>query len=148
MWFVIGQLFAAGVLAGLVHVPNEWAYRVPFTLQWVWPALIFPVLLFAPESPWHLLRHGRLEEADKSIRRLERKSAPVDPLDTLANIVHTNSLEKQMTFGTSYLDCFRSTELRLLASLSLVRSSRAQRLRTTRPTSSRKLASIPTPHTS
>jgi SP family general alpha glucoside:H+ symporter-like MFS transporter len=112
MCFVIGQLFAAGVLAGLVNVPNQWSYRIPFALQWTWPVVLFPILLFAPESPWHLVRHNKLEEAEKSIRRLQRKSAPIDPMDTLSNIVHTNKLEQEMAVGTSYLDCFKGTELR------------------------------------
>jgi SP family general alpha glucoside:H+ symporter-like MFS transporter len=40
MCFIIGQLIAAGVLAGLVNRPDEWAYRIPFALQWMWPAFV------------------------------------------------------------------------------------------------------------
>jgi SP family general alpha glucoside:H+ symporter-like MFS transporter len=58
------------------------------------------------------VRQGKLKEAEASLRRLQRKSCPIDPLETLANIVHTNNLEKEMTVGTSYFDCFRGTELR------------------------------------
>jgi MFS transporter, SP family, general alpha glucoside:H+ symporter len=112
MCFIIGQLIAAGVLAGLVHRTDEWAYRIPFALQWMWPAILIPVLSFAPESPWHLVRKGRLEEAEKSLRRLQNKNADIDVKATLANIVHTNELEKQLTCGTSYWDCFRGIERR------------------------------------
>ena len=110
--FIMGQLIAAGVLEGLVSMSSQWAYRIPFALQWFWPAWIFPILLFAPESPWHLVRHGRLDDAEKSLRRLQRKSAQVDPKQTLASIVHTNKLEKELATGTSYWDCFTGTELR------------------------------------
>jgi hypothetical protein len=30
MCFIIGQLIAAGVLDGLVHITSEWSYRIPF----------------------------------------------------------------------------------------------------------------------
>jgi MFS transporter, SP family, general alpha glucoside:H+ symporter len=112
MCFIIGQLIAAGVLAGLVSRTDEWAYRIPFALQWTWPALLIPILFFAPESPWHLVRKGKLAEAEASLRRLQRKGAGIDVKATLAGIVHTNELEKRLTAGTSYVDCFRGVESR------------------------------------
>ncbi|OAA70279.1 maltose permease MAL31 [Cordyceps fumosorosea ARSEF 2679] len=115
MCFIVGQLIAAGVLAGLVGRPDEWGYRIPFALQWAWPALLVPVLCFAPESPWHLVRVGRSEEARKVLARLQRKSTVserLSPETTLAEIVHTNDTEARLSAGTGYLDCFRGTELR------------------------------------
>ncbi|KAK9365193.1 general substrate transporter [Lipomyces kononenkoae] len=112
MCFIIGQLIAAGVLAGLVRLSSEWSYRIPFGLQWFWPAFLFPVLVFAPESPWHLVRKRRLEEAEKSLIRLQIKSANINPKHTLATIVHTNELEEELAVGTSYRDCFKGFELR------------------------------------
>lgn len=110
--FIIGQLIAAGVLKGLVSNPTEWGYRIPFAIQWVWPAFLIPILFFAPESPWHLVRKGRFDEAEHSLRRLQRKSAPIDPKATLAAIIYTDNLEKELTVGTHYRDCFKGTELR------------------------------------
>lgn len=112
MCFIIGQLIAAGVLAGLVGRTDEWSYRVPFALQWLWPTFLIPILLFAPESPWHLVRKGRLEEAEHSLQRLQTKSCTISVKDTLAAIIHTNQLEVQISEGTSYWDCFRGVELR------------------------------------
>lgn len=112
MCFIIGQLIAAGVLAGLVHRTDEWAYRIPFAIQWIWPAFLIPTLYFAPESPWHLVRKGRLDEAEASLRRLQRSSANIDVKATLATIVHTNELEKHLTAGTKYQDCFKGVERR------------------------------------
>lgn len=110
--FIIGQLIAAGVLNGLVTLDSQWSYKIPFALQWIWPFFLIPILCFAPESPWHLVRKGRLEEAEVSLRRLQKKSAPIDPKQTLASIVYTNDLEQELTTGTSYMDCFKGTELR------------------------------------
>ena len=112
MCFIIGQFIAAGVLAGLVHRTDQWGYRIPFAIQWIWPAFLIPILTFAPESPWHLVRVGRLEEAERSLDRLKRKSAGIDAKTTLANIVHTNNLELELSIGTSYTDCFRGVERR------------------------------------
>ncbi|KZZ99412.1 maltose permease MAL31 [Moelleriella libera RCEF 2490] len=112
MCFIIGQLIAAGVLAGLVKREDDWAFRVPFAVQWVWPVILIPVLSFAPESPWHLVRKGRLQEAEASLRRLQSDSADIDTKATLATIVHTNETEKQLTAGTTYQDCFKGVERR------------------------------------
>ena len=38
--WVIGQLIASGVLRGILQWDSQWAYRVPFALQWLWPAPI------------------------------------------------------------------------------------------------------------
>lgn len=78
----------------------------------MWPAFLIPILFFAPESPWYLVRHGRLEDAEKSLRRLQRASSSIDPKQTLATIVHTNNLEIELSAGTSYSDCFKGTERR------------------------------------
>lgn len=110
MCFIIGQLIAAAVLAILVSRPDEWAYRIPFALQWLWPAFLIPILLFAPESPWHLVRKDRIEDAERSLHRLQSRSARnVSVRATLASIVHTNELEMQFTAGTSYWDCIRGS---------------------------------------
>ena len=110
--FIIGQLIAAGVLAGLVNMESEWGYRIPFALQWVWPAFLMPILYFAPESPWFLARSGRLVEAEASLKRLVRASSGIDTKQSLAMIVHTDNLEQEMCVGTSYMDCFKGPERR------------------------------------
>ena len=112
MCFIIGQLIGAGVLEGLVNVPNEWSYRVPFAIQWFWPVLLFPILSFAPESPWYLVRKGRHQEAENSLRRLNPKS-PEAVGPTLALIIHTDNQEKELlNVKTSYWQCFRGVERR------------------------------------
>ncbi|EFX01607.1 alpha-glucoside:hydrogen symporter [Grosmannia clavigera kw1407] len=115
MCFIIGQLIAAGILAGLVDRTDEWSFRIPFALQWAWPAVITPVLLLAPESPWHLVRTRQLDKAEASLCRLQRQSTAgcdINAKSTLAHIVQTNEMEKRVTPGTSYWDCFRGIERR------------------------------------
>ncbi|KAJ9666737.1 hypothetical protein H2201_003141 [Coniosporium apollinis] len=113
MCFIIGQLISAGVLKGLSTRTDQWGYRIPFALQWVWPCFLIPLVYLAPESPWYLVRMNRLEEAEKSLRRLQSpKATHIDPMRTLATIVYTNNLEEQLSVGTSYWDCFKGFELR------------------------------------
>lgn len=112
MCFIIGQFISAGVLRGLVHRADQWGYRIPFAIQWFWPVLLFPLICFAPESPWHLVRHNKLEEAERSLRRLQNPRYGIDPTKQLAQIVYTNNLEEQLSVGTSYWDCFKGFELR------------------------------------
>jgi MFS transporter, SP family, general alpha glucoside:H+ symporter len=70
-------------------------------------------VVFSPESPWWLVRHGRLKAASKSLLRLTRKNQPGFNVDeTVAMMVHTNEIEKKSLEGTSYIDCFRGTNLR------------------------------------
>jgi SP family general alpha glucoside:H+ symporter-like MFS transporter len=111
--WVIGQLIASGILKGLSERTDEWAYRIPFALQWVWPVPIFIGVVLAPESPWWLVRKGRTDEAVTSLLRLtSRGDADFDAHQTVAMMVHTNEMEKEITTGTSYWDCFRGHDLR------------------------------------
>ena len=112
MCFIIGQFLSGGVLRGLVHRVDQWGYKIPFAIQWFWPVVLIPTICFAPESPWHLVRHNKLEEAERSIKRLQNEALGMDPKRTLATIVYTNNLEEQLSVGTSYFDCFKGFELR------------------------------------
>ena len=66
----------------------------------------------APESPWWLVRKGRVEDAKKSLLRLTSvdREADFDADETVAMIAHTTALEEQMSEGASYLDCFKGVD--------------------------------------
>ena len=112
--WVFGQLIASGVLRGLLTRSDQYAYRIPFALQWMWPVPLLVGCLLAPESPWWCVRRGRVDQARRMVLRLT--SAGADPDfsvdDTVAMMVHTNELEKEISAGTSYWDCFKGTDLR------------------------------------
>lgn len=101
----MGQLIANGVLAGTSKLDTHWAYSAPFAAQWLWPLIIFIGLPWAPESPYWLVRVNRLEDAEKSLRRLCSKSVDVKP--QLAMIIETDRLEQELEAGTTYMDCFK-----------------------------------------
>ncbi|KAL6863258.1 hypothetical protein ACO1O0_003503 [Amphichorda felina] len=112
----IGQLLSYAVLFSLNDREDRWAYRIPFAVQWVWPVLIIPLAVFCPESPWWYVRRGRYDEAERSAARLA--SAPTgemarqDARRAVALMIETNKLEQDMCRDTSYLACFRGTDLR------------------------------------
>lgn len=108
--FVMGQLIANGVIAGTSKLDTHWAYSAPFALQWLWPAVILVGLPFAPESPWWLVRQGRMADAEKSLRRLASPKVDVQPI--LAMIIKTDRFEQEMEAGSTYADCFKKINLR------------------------------------
>ena len=65
---------------------------------------------FAPESPWWLVRRGRIEDAEKVLKRLASPS--VDVRATLAMIIETDRVEQEMEAGTHYRDIFKKINRR------------------------------------
>jgi SP family general alpha glucoside:H+ symporter-like MFS transporter len=93
---------------------DKWGYKIPFALQWIWPVPLIIGIYLAPESPWWLVRKGRLEEAKHSLNRLTTRNSgvPFRPDETVSMMVHTNEMEKELLAGTSYTDLFKGANLR------------------------------------
>ncbi|KAL8414483.1 hypothetical protein RB594_005646 [Gaeumannomyces avenae] len=108
----IGQFIGAGVLAGLVSREDEWSYKIPFAIQWMWPVPLFVAAWLAPESPWHLVRINRLDDARRSLERLSDPAEHPNLDETLAMMVQTNKMEMEEREGVTYWDAFRGTNLR------------------------------------
>ncbi|PHH76992.1 hypothetical protein CDD80_1014 [Ophiocordyceps camponoti-rufipedis] len=110
----LGQEIGIGVIRSMLHRNDEWSYRIPYALQWMWPVPLFVGVCFAPESPWWLVRRGRIEEAKRSLLRLTSpdRETDFDADETVAMMVHTTALEEKMTKGATYWDCFKGTDLR------------------------------------
>lgn len=113
--WVIGQLIAQGVLRACLARDDVWGYKIPYAIQWVWPAPILVAALFAPESPWWLCRQGRRAEAEASLRRLASKNEELTHETAAAKInemMFTIELERHSEAGARYIDCFRGVNLR------------------------------------
>lgn len=108
--FVGGQLLATGVTTGTQKLDSHWAYSAPFATQWFWPIIILGGLPWAPESPWWLARTGKLEGAEKSLQRLAREVVDVKP--TLALIIETDRIEREMEAGSTYRALFKKVNRR------------------------------------
>ena len=67
-------------------------------------------MFFAPESPWWLVRHGKLEQAAKSIRRLGSKGS-TNVNETVAMMRRVVEMEKDEK-SPGYIELFKKTDLR------------------------------------
>ncbi|KAF2168684.1 hypothetical protein M409DRAFT_65549 [Zasmidium cellare ATCC 36951] len=110
--WVFGHFIGAGVLRGLLSRTDKWGYKIPFAIQWIWPAPLFIGIIFAPESPWFLIRRARFEDAKRSLRRLATRPDDAELDDNLKLMIHTNDIEREVQSGTSYFDCFKGVDLR------------------------------------
>lgn len=112
--WVFGQFIASGVLKGISERPDQWAYRIPYAIQWIYPIPLIIGIAFAPESPWWLVRKERYEDAKAVVLRLAspEKNPDFNADETIAMYKHTNEMEKAVSAGTSYWDCFKGTDLR------------------------------------
>nr|XP_018260033.1 uncharacterized protein I303_08105 [Kwoniella dejecticola CBS 10117]OBR82191.1 hypothetical protein I303_08105 [Kwoniella dejecticola CBS 10117] len=110
----IGLTIASGVVRGAINLEGQWSWRLAYVIQWIWPVPLFVIVLFAPESPWYLIRQGRTEDAKKSLKRLAKDGYySEEVLDAeLALMHHTNELEKADVQGASFADCFKKSNLR------------------------------------
>lgn len=111
--WVMGKMICFGIMAGTLQLNSQWAYRIPYAVQWAWPLPLAIATYLAPESPWWLARKGRMEEAQRSLERLVVAPREViDPKDTLAMIIRTVEGERSKSIEGSYLDCFKGVNLR------------------------------------
>ncbi|KAE8382010.1 hypothetical protein BDV26DRAFT_278411 [Aspergillus bertholletiae] len=69
---LIGSFYGYPAVAGQVlcgiheyvfrHWPgrdDQWSYRIPYAVQWIWPVPLFFIGVFMPESPWWQVRQGQ-----------------------------------------------------------------------------------------
>ncbi|KAJ7471671.1 MFS transporter [Mycena galericulata] len=110
----LGQVIGIGVIKSMLGRTDQWAYRIPYALQWMWPVPLLIGVALAPESPWWLVRHGHLDRAKHSLLRLTslERETDFDADETIAMMQHTTRLEEKLTRGATYWDCFKGTDLR------------------------------------
>lgn len=114
MCWGMGSFLAQAVLRGSLGLEGDLGWKIPYALQWVWIPPLFLVGYLCPESPWYLVRRGRIDEAEKSLRRLAKKDHYTEEsmAQTLALMKHTNEMEKIDAKDASYQDCFRGSNWR------------------------------------
>lgn len=76
--WLFGQIFSAGIMKNSQSnlADSELGYKLPFALQWIWPAPLALGIFLAPESPWYLIRKDRFAEAKISLNRILSGSGP------------------------------------------------------------------------
>jgi SP family general alpha glucoside:H+ symporter-like MFS transporter len=113
LFAVCGQFIGTGVTFAFEKRPDEWSYRIPFAIQWWWIILFLGLIYWAPESPYWLVRKDREEEAIAVMKRLSgHVDSDTDAVERVSMIRETNQLEKEFSETTTFLDCFRGSNLR------------------------------------
>lgn len=110
--FAAGQLIGAGVLQSFLSRQDQWAWRIPFAIQWLWPPFLIVAAIFMPESPWYLVRKGKFAQAEKNVKRCMAAHEHPQARPLVAMMIHTDGIEKELSTGTSYQSCFRGNDLR------------------------------------
>lgn len=117
--WIIGQFIKAGVLVGFVGRTDEWGYKIPFALQWIWPIPIAIGTYLAPESPWWYVRRGKKAEAEASLKRLARSSG-FSQREADAAMARTFLSWNAVAITESYQSCSIQTRWKSRYSLVLV----------------------------
>ncbi|KXH26311.1 hypothetical protein CSIM01_03689 [Colletotrichum simmondsii] len=113
MSWSIGSIIVAGATLGFNSRTDEWAWRAPLALQWIFPLPLMVILWFAPESPWWLIRRGRKEEALRSVQRLGPTHGTAGQAQRkLAMIERTVQIEANIGGTPTLLDLFKGVDLR------------------------------------
>ncbi|KAJ4330296.1 hypothetical protein N0V87_010122 [Didymella glomerata] len=113
MSWSIGSIIVAAACLGFNGRMDEWAWRGPLALQWIFPLPLLVLIFFAPESPWWLVRKGKKEQALRSIKRLGPRSGTQASADeTLAMIERTVEIEAHLGGNPSLLDLVKGVDLR------------------------------------
>lgn len=106
---VLGSLIGIAILRGTEDRSDRWAYKVPFITEYAFPLIFILGGFLAPETPWFLVKREKYEEAKAS---LQRTGYGDDVENTLAHMKETIALETELSANSTYLDCFRGTNLR------------------------------------
>lgn len=72
-----------------------------------------PAIYLAPESPWWLVRRGRLDQARRELQRLtSARNVHFDPEKNISLMLVTTEHERAVDAATSYWACFRGVNAR------------------------------------
>ncbi|ORY20871.1 trehalose transport-related protein [Naematelia encephala] len=109
-----GKFIAVGVLRAALSYSGDWGWRMPYAVQWIWPAPLILAVILAPESPWWLVRQGRMDQARAVIKKIARPGYYAEgEVDGFAEYMrHTDALERAESAKASWLEMFRGTNLR------------------------------------
>ncbi|KAF5557730.1 maltose permease [Fusarium napiforme] len=106
----VGQLVSNGVIKAFGERTDHWAWRGALATQGVFIVILAVGLPFAPETPWYLVRKGKIEEAKKSLIQLYGTGVDIDA--KLATIKETIAEEQAASAEqASWIQCFKGTDL-------------------------------------
>ncbi|KAH8765914.1 general substrate transporter [Diaporthe sp. PMI_573] len=109
MFWAVGSIIVTGITYHYNQYLQDIAFRIPIALQWMFPTPLAILLFIAPESPWWLVRKGRLAEAEKAVVRLGRKTR-LNASESVAMMRRTVDLEKTIK-EPNLVELWKGTDL-------------------------------------
>ncbi|KFY32222.1 hypothetical protein V493_00392 [Pseudogymnoascus sp. VKM F-4281 (FW-2241)] len=109
MFWAIGSIIVGAVTYVYADNRNAVAYEIPIALQWMFPTPLAILIFCAPESPWWLVRKGRLEEAEHAVGRLGRRSRlnTSEAVAMMRRVIDLEASEKE----PNHLELFKGVDL-------------------------------------
>ncbi|KAL1304369.1 hypothetical protein AAFC00_003372 [Neodothiora populina] len=112
-WQLVGALMATTANWGFQYRDDQWSYRTTLILQFIIPIVLISAGLVLPESPRWLVEKGRVEQARKVLTLLRgKKAAPAIIEEELELLIKADAEQREFHAATSWLDCFRGSNLR------------------------------------
>ncbi|KAF5581628.1 maltose permease [Fusarium pseudocircinatum] len=103
----VGQLISNSVTSGFGDRDDVWAFRGPFLTQLIFSIFLFIGSFLSPESPWYLVRAGKMEEARLVLQDLY--GSEFEASEKLQAIQQT--VEEEATMASpSYISAFKGTD--------------------------------------
>jgi sugar porter (SP) family MFS transporter len=110
----IGLLLASVINNATKDKAGHASWQIPTSVQFIWAFVLALGMFFLPESPRWLIMRGRETDARKSLSRLTGFDSDSADLESDINEIKVN-LETEKALGTStYWDCFKPTENKIL----------------------------------
>lgn len=132
-WQVVGNIVSASCVYGTSRsLQGKWAFMPVMIVQAAIPAILLAGIWFLPESPrygipypvsllWHtylsnaswLLMKDRRDEAEKALANLRKGKSNAEEVSLELSLIDRALREQfEMSANTTYIDCFRGSNLR------------------------------------
>jgi len=104
------------VSKGTSEITTDWSYKTLMVIQYGPPLILLAGIFFFPESAYFLIQKGKIEAAQKALRRLYGSQDPefldIEFKRITENVRFSEELKKQAAIGGPLIyQCFRGTNL-------------------------------------
>ena len=110
----IGLLLAAIINNATKNIDSHASWRIPIAVQFVWGFILASGMTLLPESPRWLIKKGRNEDAARALSRLVSLPPEHPEVQEELDEIRASFQHEQELGESSYLDCFRASDNKIL----------------------------------